>query len=636
MRLKVPRKPAMALQVAQGVPLPAPVGGLDAVSPLANMPVDRAVQLDNWVCKPGWIEPRRGFIVQSTGLGSSNIPVQSLMAYNGFAGVQKLFGVAAGIIYDCTAVGPALAVPGISLTNSRVQHVMISNAAAPSKQYLILANGADSPVVFDGSTWSQPSYTQSGVIATFRDLVGGSGYVNGTYSGVVLTGGLGTGAVVDINISGNSVSTVTLITDGGLAYIPGDVLSAPAAALGGLGDGFSITVATVTGPGTLFDATKFVGVNVHQQRLWFVQANSTDPVYLANVGAISGPAIVFPLGQLMSMGGYLMAIGRWTVDTRQTVDEYIAFISSRGEVIVYQGTDPTTSSTWSLVGIYKIGPPIGRRCFLRISGDLQIITVDGVVGMSEMLSTDRAATNRVSLTSIIMNQMAEMAQLYKSNFGWQLIEFPIGTLAIMNIPQQENHQQIQFVMNTITGAWSRFIGLNPDTLIQDANYGINANCWEVTSTDKIYFGGNDGTVYQWNVGMGDNTKNICCLVKDAYNSFGNAAQFKRYLELQPLITTTGNFIPAIGINVDFKESGLLSIQEPVPDDTSLWNQVNWNEFNWPESGVTTNNWITVVGAGHYVSIVMQITTVPNPNNPTFVERFQLNGWNILAEDGAFI
>src|SRR6185312_8443377 len=98
------------------------------------------------------------------------------------------------------------------------------------------------------------------------------------------------------------------------------------------------------------------------------------------------------------------------------------------------------------------------------------------------------------LTSIIMNQMALAAQSYKGNFGWQLIEYALGTLAILNIPIQENNQQMQFVMNTITGAWSRFIGRDGNGL--NPSFGINANCWEVDGNDKIYFGGNDGTVYQ--------------------------------------------------------------------------------------------------------------------------------------------
>lgn len=522
--------------------MPAPVGGWDAISPLANMPVDRAVRLDNWVCRPGWIEPRRGSVVFSTGL---NGPVQTLMAYNGFGTVNKLFGVAGDAIYDCTQKGAAVPTSVAGLTNARMQYIMFSNAS--NSQYLIACNGADGVWLYDGTSWTKAAITGTGI-----------------------------------------------------------------------------------------DPTEFVQVNAYQQRLWFVQNNSTDAIYLTTVGGVQGAAQIFPLGQLMTKGGYLMAIGRWTIDTRQTVDEYIAFITSRGEVIVYAGTDPTTASTFSLVGIYQIGSPIGRRCFLRISGDLQIITIDGVVGMSEMLSTDRAAANRVSLTSIIMNQMALAAQSYKNNFGWQLTEYALGTLAILNIPIQENAFQMQFVMNTITGAWSRFIGLDPVTGLQSASYGLNANCWEVTSTDNIFYGGNDGAVYQWNIGQGDGAKPITCFVNGAYNNFGNAAQFKRFSNLQALITSSAKVIPSIGVYVDFETGTPLSTEQPLTGSQSLWNQVKWGQFYWSGIPAVTNNWLSVDGMGHYVSIVTQLTTYPNLSNPGQVDPLQLNGWNMTAEPGAFI
>src|ERR1700733_13554116 len=111
MRLTSQAKRPQKQVIVQAVPLPAPVGGLDAISPLANMPLDRAIQMDNWVPRPGWIEPRKGFIPQCTGLGGNNIPVQTVMSYNSITGTRKLFGVAASTIYDCTVPGVAVATP---------------------------------------------------------------------------------------------------------------------------------------------------------------------------------------------------------------------------------------------------------------------------------------------------------------------------------------------------------------------------------------------------------------------------------------------------------------------------------------------------------------------------------------------
>jgi hypothetical protein len=90
-------------------------------------------------------------------------------------------------------------------------------------------------------------YPTSIVGATISSLTvstTGSGYVNGTYTDVPLTGGTGAGAVATIVVASNVVSTVT-ITNSGCQYTVGDVLSADNAYLGGAGSGFSASVASV-------------------------------------------------------------------------------------------------------------------------------------------------------------------------------------------------------------------------------------------------------------------------------------------------------------------------------------------------------------------------------------------------------
>jgi hypothetical protein len=83
-----------------------------------------------------------------------------------------------------------------------------------------------------------------GGVLTLGTIVGGTLYTDGTYTAVSLTGGTGTGAKATIVVSGNAVTSVTITTQGGY-YLPGNVLSALAASIGGTGSGFSVPVATV-------------------------------------------------------------------------------------------------------------------------------------------------------------------------------------------------------------------------------------------------------------------------------------------------------------------------------------------------------------------------------------------------------
>jgi hypothetical protein len=83
-------------------------------------------------------------------------------------------------------------------------------------------------------------------ILTLGTVTAGTGYVNGTYLNVPLTGGTGTGAEATIVVAGNIVTTVTLTANGNY-YNVGDVLSATASSIGGAGSGFSVPVATTNG-----------------------------------------------------------------------------------------------------------------------------------------------------------------------------------------------------------------------------------------------------------------------------------------------------------------------------------------------------------------------------------------------------
>ena len=72
-------------------------------------------------------------------------------------------------------------------------------------------------------------------------------YTNGVYAGVPLVNltGYGNGATADITVAGNQVTTVVLDQPGD-GYNINDQLSAPAASIGGTGNGFIYTVTDVT------------------------------------------------------------------------------------------------------------------------------------------------------------------------------------------------------------------------------------------------------------------------------------------------------------------------------------------------------------------------------------------------------
>ena len=90
-------------------------------------------------------------------------------------------------------------------------------------------------------------------IKTLGVITGGSLYTNGSYSGVTLTGGNGNSATANIVVSGNAVTSVTIVSRGH-GYWVGDVLSASAASIGGTGSGFQIPVSAIYAQGIVMTA----------------------------------------------------------------------------------------------------------------------------------------------------------------------------------------------------------------------------------------------------------------------------------------------------------------------------------------------------------------------------------------------
>ena len=82
-------------------------------------------------------------------------------------------------------------------------------------------------------------------IKTLGTITPGSGYADGSYTDVPLTGGAGAGATADIGIVGGVVTTVNIVLRGA-GYEVGDILSADDSNLGsGGGAGFQIPVAAI-------------------------------------------------------------------------------------------------------------------------------------------------------------------------------------------------------------------------------------------------------------------------------------------------------------------------------------------------------------------------------------------------------
>ncbi len=404
------------------------------------------------------------------------------------------------------------------------------------------------------------------------------------------------GSIYDATVSGNAaVSSITglgsnrcqyvnFTTAGGKFLWVCNGVDTPK-----LFDGTTWTVATISG----LTSTDIIHVNAHKFRLWFTMKDSTKAAYL-DTNAIRGPATEFNLGALFTKGGYLNAMATWTRDGGSGQDDYAVFLSSRGQAAVYMGTDPTSDATWALVGVFDIGAPIGRRCFLKVGGDVALINIDGVLPLSLALQTDRAAAAKVALTRNINNAMNTAARSYRTNFGWQMTAYAKGTMALLNVPVQEGLTQHQYVMNTLTGAWCRFIGWN-------------ANCFEVFN-DRLFFGSNDGKVNEADMGALDLDQPIDAIGQTAYSYYKSHGVLKSFGLARALVTTNSNLRPAIGMSTDYKENAIVGTPSTAIVSVSIFDEAIFDIDTFSIESSSVSDWASIEAQGHCGSIHFRAKT----------------------------
>jgi hypothetical protein len=555
--------------------VPAPIGGWNARDSVAEMnPLD-AVVLNNFYPTPSQIQLRKGYTEYATGITGQ---VDTLMQYSG-GSTSKFFAAAGSVIYDVSTTGAATSVV-TGQGSDRWQYV---NASTAGGNFLTAVNGTDPALIYDGTNWVKyanistaqtiSNLTSSGTTCTLTTAVA-HGLVTGNQVTITGASPAAYNGTFRITVTSGTIFTYTALSA---------PATSPASPLG------SYTVAKfITG----VDSSNLININLHKERLYFVEENTLNFWYLG-VNAISGAATSYPLGAIARNGGFIMAMGTWTLDAGYGVDDYAVFITNNGEAIVFKGSDPSDPNDWSLIGVWQLGQVFARRCFFKFAGDLLLITQDGIVPLASALQSSRLDP-RINITDKIYYAVSEAADLYNTEFGWQIHYYAKQNMLIFNIPVIGGQQQ--YVMHNITKAWASFSG-------------INATCFEVYD-ENMYFGGNGFVGRFWD-GLSDNDQNIKASCQQAYSYFDARGQLKRFTMVRPILFTD-NGLPAIlcGINTDFDTQnniGQVSFN-PALVSVGIWDVATWDDFDWGGGNTISKQWQGVTGTGYAGGIILNIAT----------------------------
>lgn len=335
--------------------------------------------------------------------------------------------------------------------------------------------------------------------------------------------------------------------------------------------------------------TNLISVNVYQNRLWFVEKDTLKVWYLP-VSSIGGAALAFDLSAIFGGGGYLMAMGTWTLDSGNGMDDHAVFVSSEGQIAVYRGTDPASASNWFLVGVYRVGAPVGRRCMTQYASDLLIISADGLLPMSRALASSRVNTG-ISLTDKIQLAATEAVSNYKTNFGWEAQLYPEENLLLMNVPVPGGSEQ--YVMFTLSGSWCRFTGWD-------------ARCFARMGSE-LFFGTTGKVVKAW-TGVSDSGQNITGEALAAFQ-YHNGMSLKRYTMCRPIISVDSSAVAILmGLNVDFDQTAPVGSPTLITVPIGVWDTSVWDSAPWSSGFVIQKNWQTISGIGYCAAIHFKITS----------------------------
>lgn len=369
------------------------------------------------------------------------------------------------------------------------------------------------------------------------------------------------------------------------------------------------TWATCSVSATGLTRTNLVGVHNHMNRLWFIEENQLRVWYLAT-SAIQGVLTSFI--PPFTKGGKLMAMGSWTKDGGSGPDDFAVFVSSRGECCIYAGTDPSSASTSALVGVYNIPDVIGRRCLVPAGAELGILTMQGLVPLSQILGTTPGGAARTAFTDKISGQFKTQYFTSGTAFGWQVVEYPRGNLLLINVAITERATQHQYVLNINTGAWCRFTGLN-------------GGCWSLLG-DNIYFGSNDSKIYKYDTGSVDLSANIVGTVQHAYSLFGSP-QTKRFTMARPNFLAPSGYNVPVSIQTDYADSAPLVTVLAASTGGTQWDSAQWDTFQFAGGVSPTLGWQGIAGEGRAGSIAFGVSSG---------EELVYNGVDVGFERGNFL
>lgn len=358
-----------------------------------------------------------------------------------------------------------------------------------------------------------------------------------------------------------------------------------------------------TNPGEIdgVDPDLFNFVMIWKERVWFVQRESGNAWYLDDAGGISGDVIQFNMSAQFQFGGPLVSLHNWTLDGGNGIDDHLVAISGAGDIVIFAGVNPENAADFGLVGSWYVGElPAGNRIASEFSGELYILSVQGLLPLSSLLNGSGIESPDTYITAKISPFIRVIMDRVRLDFGWHIHIHPKQSLLYVNTPPISDRQQIAFTMYFGSRAWGAIRGLNKS---HTANWQGEVY-WTDIDTNKIYVQrGNVDQVFLDEEEDGPPVA-IDWSLLTAYSTLGAPAQFKRVQYIRPMFVANSEVAHNATARFDFNIEESLVPPVFTGGAAGIWDDLEtlWNQAFWAGGIFASENPRGASGMGRNVAI----------------------------------
>jgi hypothetical protein len=243
---------------------------------------------------------------------------------------------------------------------------------------------------------------------------------------------------------------------------------------------------------------------------------------------------------------------------------------------------------------------MGKNAFLKVGGDLLILTDIGLIPLTVIISKDPAALALAAISRNIQPDWQKEAR-QRRGLPWEIVKWTSRNICYITCPVTADETvtpKMCFAVNLETGSWCKVTGWGTRCL--------------VLHDDQVYFGTNDGTLVQADITGADEGAIIYYQYVGHMDHLGQIGRYKTVLQARAIFRTQNEFNPRVDVVTDYATyaptypDAAVVTSSPGEWDVGLWDVAKWDAGAEYYSALT--RWVSIGRSGFAHAPVVLITS----------------------------